>query len=136
MSEKIQDLSHLKVLIVDDVANMRTVIKTALQTMGIRNVSTANDGADALKELHLTSDYDIVLLDINMSPLDGLDTLRLLRTGKDSPAPKARVIMVTGYTDAATVMAAKEIGIQGYIAKPISIRALYSSIVKALKMDV
>ena len=60
-----------------------------------------------------------------MEPLDGLDFVRLVRTAKDSPNPYVPIIMLSGYTEYRRVTEARDAGINEFLAKPISARALY-----------
>ncbi len=60
-----------------------------------------------------------------MEPLDGLDFVRLVRTAKDSANPYVPIIMLTGYTEYRRVVEARDAGVNEFLAKPISARALY-----------
>lgn len=121
------NLERLNFLVVDDNKHMRALVKTILHALGAKNVLEAADGADAFKELrHFPA--DIIICDWNMSPLDGLDFVRLVRTGKDSPNPFAAIIMLTGHTEMHRVVEARDAGVHEFLAKPISAKALYSRI--------
>ncbi len=120
-------LDRLNFLVVDDNKHMRALVKTILFALGAKIVSEAVDGADALKALsHLTP--DIVICDWNMSPLDGMDFVRLVRTGEDSPNPFVPVIMLTGHTETSRVVEARDAGVNEFLAKPISANGLYRRI--------
>ncbi|MBF0391848.1 MAG: response regulator [Alphaproteobacteria bacterium] len=120
-------LERLNFLVVDDNKHMRALVKTILHALGSKSVVEAADGADAFKELrHFPA--DIIICDWNMSPLDGLDFVRLVRTGKDSPNPFAAIIMLTGHTEMHRVVEARDAGVHEFLAKPISAKALYSRI--------
>ena len=89
------DLSRLNVLAVDDNRHMLTIVKSILYGLGIRNVQTAMDAADAFEELrHYLA--DIVICDWVMSPLDGIEFVRLIRSADDSPNRYVPIIMLTG----------------------------------------
>ncbi|WP_142848579.1 response regulator [Telmatospirillum sp. J64-1] len=121
------NLERLNFLVVDDNKHMRALVKTILHALGSKNVLEAADGADAFKELrHFPA--DIIICDWNMSPLDGLDFVRLVRTGKDSPNPFAAIIMLTGHTEMHRVVEARDAGVHEFLAKPISAKGLYSRI--------
>lgn len=120
-------LDRLNFLIVDDNKHMRALVKTILHALGAKQVTEAADGADAFKELrHFPA--DIIICDWNMSPLDGLDFVRLVRTGKDSPNPFVPIIMLTGHTEMHRVVEARDAGVHEFLAKPISAKSLYSRI--------
>jgi len=116
------------VLVVDDNKHMLTVVKTILTALGVRNVRTVVDAADAFKEMR-TLPADIVITDWMMSPVDGLDFVRLLRNAKDTPNPYVPIIMLTGHTEMHRVLEARDAGVTEFLAKPISAHALYGRIV-------
>jgi len=74
------NLERLNFLIVGDNKHMRALVKTILHALGSKSVTEAADGADAFKELRVFP-ADIIICDWNMSPLDGMDFVRLVRTG-------------------------------------------------------
>ncbi|MEO5375671.1 MAG: response regulator [Alphaproteobacteria bacterium] len=119
------NLERLNFLIVDDNKHMRALVKTILHALGSKNVTEAADGADAFKELRVFP-ADIIICDWNMSPLDGMDFVRLVRTGKDSPNPFVPIIMLTGHTEMSRVLEARDAGVHEFLAKPISAKGLYS----------
>lgn len=119
------NLERLNFLIVDDNKHMRALVKTILHALGSKNVAEAADGADAFKELRVFP-ADIIICDWNMSPLDGMDFVRLVRTGKDSPNPFVPIIMLTGHTELNRVLEARDAGVHEFLAKPISAKGLYS----------
>ncbi|MCK5546645.1 MAG: response regulator, partial [Rhodospirillaceae bacterium] len=84
-------------------------------------------GADAFKELrHFPA--DVIICDWSMQPLDGLDFVRMVRTGTDSPNPFVPIIMLTGHTEMHRVMEARDSGVHEFLAKPISAKGIYSRI--------
>ncbi len=120
-------LERLNLLVVDDNKHMRALVKSILHALGVRNVHEAIDGADAFKELrHFPA--DLIICDWNMEPLDGLDFVRLVRTGGDSPNPYVSIIMLTGHTEMNRVIEARDSGVNEFLAKPISAKKLYSRI--------
>lgn len=121
------NLERLNFLIVDDNKHMCVLVKTILNAFGVRNVVEAVDGADAFKALKQFP-ADIIICDWVMQPLDGLDFVRLVRTGKDSPNPYVPVIMLTGHTEMHRVVEAREAGVSEFLAKPVSPKKLYARI--------
>ena len=67
----------------------------------------------------------MIIADWHMEPLDGLDFVRLVRTAKDSPNPYVPIIMLTGHTEYQRVCEARDAGVNEFLAKPISAKALY-----------
>jgi CheY-like chemotaxis protein len=121
------NLERLNFLVVDDNKHTRSLIKSILHALGVKNIIEATDGDDAFKELrHYQA--DLIICDWNMSPVDGLDFVRLVRTGKDSPNPHVPIIMLTGYTEMDRVLKARDSGVHEFLAKPISAKSLYSRI--------
>ncbi len=121
------NLTRLNFLIVDDNKHMRALVKSILHALGVKSVLEAGDGADAFKELrHFPA--DVIVCDWSMSPLDGLDFVRMVRTGSDSPNPFVPIIMLTGHTEMHRVLEARDSGVHEFLAKPVSATKLYSRI--------
>ena len=121
------NIERVNFLLVEDNKHMSTVVKTILGAFGAHNIVEAADGADAFKVLrHFPA--DIIICDWVMQPLDGLDFVRMIRTGKDSPNAYVPVIMLTGYTEMNRVMEARDAGVNEFLAKPVSAKKLYSRI--------
>lgn len=120
------DLRNISVLIVDDNENMCSIIKSVLIALGVEhfNIKVTHDGADALRELRIFP-ADIAVCDWKMEPLDGLDFTRMIRTSKDSVNQYLPIIMLTGFTEMARVMEARDAGVNEFMAKPISAKSLY-----------
>lgn len=121
------NIEQLHFLVVDDNKHMSMLVKNLLYALGSRQVAEVNDAADAFAELtHFPA--DIIITDYHMQPLDGLDFVRLVRTGSDSPNPFVPIIMLSGYTEMRKITEARDAGAHEYLAKPISARSLYSRI--------
>ncbi len=104
----------IKFLIVDDEPGVVDQVRDFLE---LRNytVVTATSGEKAL-ELSKKENPNIVVLDIRMPGMTGIDVLREVK----KISPKARIIMLTGVEDEATKNMAMELGASGYLAKPYS----------------
>jgi len=121
------NIENLKFMIVDDNKHMRGMVKGVLVALGGRNVLEADNGADAMKELqHFFA--DIVICDWNMGPVDGIEFTRMVRTNPESPNQYLPILMLTGHTELARVMEARDAGVSEFLAKPISAQSLYSRI--------
>src|SRR5579862_8693826 len=99
----------LKILLVDDNHHMRVLLTEILRAIGVKLIFEAADGAEALQTLRGHS-IDIVMTDLAMQPLDGIDFVRLLRNSTDSPNPMAPVIMITGHSTHRRVQEARDVG--------------------------
>lgn len=102
-----------KVLIVDDVAIMRSLLKSILVSYGYENISEATSGEEALTLLD-KDDYRLVMLDINMPGISGMRTLKTIR----EHGQVSFVVMVSSHSSAENVKTAIEIGANGFIVKP------------------
>jgi diguanylate cyclase (GGDEF)-like protein len=101
------------VLLAEDDLGIRELVATGLRDAGYE-VATAGDGADALA-LYAERRPDLLLLDISMPGLDGIEVCRRVRETGPTAAP---VIFLTGRTDAAGCVAAFEAGAVDYVSKP------------------
>ncbi len=126
------DIRHLNVLMVDDNRHMRFLVKTILHGLGIKSVEEAEDGSDALKTLQ-TFPADLIVTDWLMEPLDGIDLIRMIRTGIDTMDAYIPIIMLTGYTEVARVQEARDAGVTEFLAKPISSLAIYHRMVQIIE---
>jgi two-component system response regulator AtoC len=118
--------SRTTILVVDDDADMREWVKEDLETEGFR-VETESGGRSGVERVR-RGGIDLVVSDVKMPDLDGLDLLREIR--EISPAPV--VIIVTGFGSIDTAIRAVKLGAQDYITKPFNIDQLLISIDKAL----
>lgn len=125
------DLSRLNVLLVDDSRNMLRLMEEILRALGIRNVISVIDAADAFREMRINA-IDLVIIDLEMQPLDGLEFLRMVRTAKDSPNKYVPAIMLTAHTQMANVMEARDAGAHDFLAKPVSPISVYQRIVSVI----
>jgi DNA-binding NtrC family response regulator len=115
-----------KILIVDDEASFRTSLKGALKKE--YQIVEAADSEEALNQV-AESPPDVVLLDISMPGVDGLEALRKIRALDDYPA----VIMVTAHGEIKNVVQAMNEGAADYLTKPIDLDGLHIAITKALE---
>ena len=112
-------MKKLRVLIVDDSSVMRKIVERSLRQAGLDlgEVLEANNGAEALAEVQKGS-LDLILSDINMPAMDGLEFLRNL--AKVDSAKGVPVVMITTEGSEARVVEALSVGAKGYIRKPFT----------------
>jgi two-component system KDP operon response regulator KdpE len=115
------------ILIVDDDASVRRALHTTLQTLGF-STSEASGGEEAL-ELARTAPYDVVLLDVNMPGMDGLETCRQLRR----MLPRIAILMLTVRDSEDDKVQALEAGADDYVTKPFHIRELTARVRSAVR---
>ena len=110
-------LTDLRVLLVDDQMESRSLLRNMLSELGVSQVFDAPDGKEALSFLDNAFDFiDMIICDWNMPHMSGVELLRQLRTvNAETP-----FLMVTGRGDLDSVTEAKTSGANGYILKPFS----------------
>ncbi len=116
-----------KILVVDDEKRMCESLQTLLSNAGY-NVTTAEKGEEALNKIN-RNDFDLVITDIKMPQVDGLDILKAART-KDEDA---LVILMTGYASLESAISAVNEGAYDYLMKPIEFSDLKLTIQRALE---
>lgn len=112
-------MSEIRTLIVDDSSVMRKIVERALRQAGLDSlvVHEAGSGIEGIEVLRAKK-VDLILSDINMPSMDGLEFLRQIRT--QQLAPGVPVVMITTESSEEHVKAAIQAGAQGYIRKPFT----------------
>jgi two-component system, OmpR family, KDP operon response regulator KdpE len=119
-------VSNGRILIVDDDPQIRRVMRVTLAGQGYE-VDDATNGAIALERLRVQR-FDLVLLDMNMPGMDGLETCGFIRAASDMP-----IVMLTVRDDEASKVAALDAGADDYVTKPFSQSELLARIRAALR---
>jgi DNA-binding NtrC family response regulator len=114
----LSDTQPTRLLVAEDEANLRLVIQKELQRLGFR-VDVVADGEAALRRLE-EGNVDVLLSDINMPRLDGMELLRRVRERPNPP----EVIMLTGHATVETAIEAMKLGAYDYLTKPYRITEL------------
>jgi DNA-binding NtrC family response regulator len=114
----LSEISPTRILVAEDEANLRLVIQKELQRLGYR-VQVAADGEAALRLLE-ESNVDVLLCDINMPRMDGMELLRRVRERANPP----EAIMLTGHATVETAIEAMKLGAYDYLSKPYHITEL------------
>jgi two-component system, chemotaxis family, chemotaxis protein CheY len=111
-------IGNCTVLIVDDVRATRAMLKSLLRDMQVTNILEADDGAAALRILQAKR-VDIVITDLVMAPIDGLELTRKLRQpyGKNAFVP---VMMISGHDEPKHITEALEAGVACFMKKPLA----------------
>ena len=118
-----------KVLVVDDSAVMRQIIKKNLKELGFADLTEAEDGAAGLKAAG-DGGFDLIVSDWNMPNMTGLEFLKAVRA--DGGLKGVAFIMVTSEADKDKIMEAVQAGVNQYIVKPFNAVQLEEKI-KAIK---
>ncbi len=123
---------EVKVLIVEDEEHTRAMIRGMLRQIGIFKVMEASDGKAGLTEIARTRPT-LVLCDIHMQPVDGRQFLRMVRATKVDWVRNIPVIFLTADAKPETVKVAKELNVDGYLVKPVTVADLKVRIAAVLK---
>jgi two-component system chemotaxis response regulator CheY len=111
----------VRILLVDDQATMRTLLRSGLRRIGLTQVCDAADGREALGWL-AQDQFDLVISDLDMPGMDGLSLLKAVRM--DPKTIHTPFILTCGVARSLEVAEARELGVNGVIAKPFSIAQL------------
>ena len=122
----------LKILLVDDNHYMRVLLAEILRAIGVKDIFEANDGAEGLQMMR-DHPVDVVMTDLSMQPLDGIDFVRLLRNSPDSPNQMAPVVMITGHSTFARVNEARDAGVNEFLVKPLTARGVIERLHQAVE---
>jgi len=122
----------IRILVLEDEVHIRQIICRLLRQIGFRLITEAGNGADGFKELLRVRPH-VILCDIHMEPIDGITFLRKLRALGHPELSRTPVIFLTADTNRDTVVAAKDLRVDGYLAKPVSQKSLRDRIDHVLK---
>ena len=114
--------TKMKILVVDNFATMRKIMRNILKQLDFTNVEDADDGATAIEKLK-ADNYDFVITDWNMPQVTGLKLLKTIRT--DEKTKGIPVLMVTAEADKDNVVQA---GVNDYVVKPFTADVLKDKI--------
>jgi len=121
-------VESMKILVVDDEAPVRDMIKKGLSQMGGYHVEVAKNGLEAIEKIEKDV-FDLVLTDLKMPEMDGLELLKTLKGIR----PEVMVILMTAYGSIETAVEAMRLGANDYITKPIDLNELLIHISKTQK---
>jgi two-component system chemotaxis response regulator CheY len=107
----------MKVLVVDDFATMRRIVKNILKQIGFTNILEAEDGKSALKMLQ-SDKFDLIMCDWNMPEMPGIELLGKVRA--DEQLKGIPFVMVTAEAQKENIIEAVKAGVNSYIVKPFT----------------
>lgn len=114
---------HLSVLVVDDNAYMRKMVRSLLINIGVKTIHEAGDGLAGLDVTREVSP-DAVILDWEMPLLNGMEFVRIVRSPGVFPLPDIPIIMLSAHSNRKRIVEAVQAGVNEFLAKPVSARAL------------
>jgi CheY-like chemotaxis protein len=121
-------IQSLCVLVVDDNQYMRRMIRNLLLNCGVKDIYEAADGIAALDSIRTVAP-DVVILDWEMPLLSGPELVRIVRSPGVFPMPDVPIIILTGHSERWRVIEAVRLGVNEYLTKPVSAKALYDRLV-------
>ena len=120
-------LRNLNILVTDDCTFIRQLLREVLFHFGVNEIREAYDGAEAL-ELLQSWKPDIILVDWEMKPIDGIEFVRIVRSSDDDAIKYMPLIMVSAHSEFWRVNTARQAGVNEFLAKPLSPDTLFSRI--------
>lgn len=119
------NLRETNVLVIDDMSSTRALLRDMLMSLGFERISMARNGIDALQKM-ASQGFDLIISDQLMDGMSGIELLEALRNSQRYSA--VPFIMVSSVRDAPVIDSALNLGVDDYIAKPISIGLLQRKI--------
>jgi len=119
-----------KVLLVDDSATTRRIIKTLLKRLGYKHITEAEDGAEGFQKMG-EAEFDLVISDWTMNPVSGLELVAKIRSMEEYK--NVPFIMVSTARSVEDVVRAKAAGVDAYIVKPFDAKGLQDKINMAVQ---
>lgn len=111
----------MKILVVDDFATMRRIIKNLLHELGFDNIAEADDGTTALPMLQ-DGGFDLLITDWNMPGMKGIELLKRIRANEKLKS--LPIMMITAEQKQEQIVEATKAGVNGYVVKPFTKRML------------
>jgi DNA-binding NtrC family response regulator len=115
----------VKVLLVDDEVDFLNTLSERMRTRGME-VSTSSSGVEALEKVEKEA-YDVIILDLMMPEVDGLEALKILKARR----PELQVILLTGHGSVEKGIEAMKLGAMDFLEKPADLSHLTEKIKKA-----
>ena len=110
-------------MIVDDNQHMRGILKELLRAAGVNDIKEASDPLEAFEYMK-SSLVDLLLVDLAMPLMDGVEFTRMVRTNENSPNHFLPIIMITGHSERSRVNAARDAGVNEFLVKPVTAKGL------------
>lgn len=124
--------NDLTILVIDQSQETRALIREMLGQTGAKKAHEARDYKEALEEMK-NAPIDLVLVDSELEPVDGVGTIKHLHDRNQSPNAFIPIVMLTGQAVREKVFAARDAGVHEFLVKPFSANALRDRIVKTLQ---
>jgi CheY-like chemotaxis protein len=116
-------IQQLRVLVVEDNAFMRKMVRSLLLNIGVKKVYEAGDGIAGLEQIRAVAP-DVIVLDWEMPLLNGPELVRIVRSPGVFPTPDIPIIMLTAHGDRSRIVEAVRLGVNEFLCKPVSAKML------------
>ncbi len=124
MNDYLRDVS---IMIVDDQDFSVQMVREMVRILGAEDIRGFTNGEKAWKDF-IIRPADIVLIDWQMEPMNGIKLTKMIRKHPDSPNAFVPIIMVTGFRERHQVFEARDAGVTEYVVKPLAPKSLFSRI--------
>jgi two-component system sensor histidine kinase/response regulator len=126
------DLRGMRVLVVDDNATSRDIFQEMLKSFSfeVTLASSAQEGLKELEKASMSQPFELVIMDWQMPGMDGIEASRRIKTHKGLSKIPA-IVMVTAYGREEVMRQAEEVGLEGFLLKPVSPSMLFDAIMQA-----
>jgi two-component system, chemotaxis family, chemotaxis protein CheY len=129
---KAYDLSKLKIVVAEESPFVQRLVAAMLTGLRAPHPYAANS-SDVAMRLFAEAEPDLIILDWELKPVGGIEMLRALRDEATSPNPTVPIIMISGHCAVERVTASRDNGANEFMAKPITVDALYKRIVALIE---
>ncbi|MBU1775770.1 MAG: EAL domain-containing protein [Gammaproteobacteria bacterium] len=116
--QSIQDQGKNNVMVVEDDDFTRRIILRVLQDCGYANITDVDSAESAIK-LFDANRFDLIITDVNMQEMNGLELVKMIRTGKTHANPETRIVVLTSFSNQEILGVALALDINGFLVKPI-----------------
>ncbi len=127
-------LSCLRVLVVDDQPTMRSIVRRLLSQVGINNIDEAANGEEAIAKLRnpRAKDPDVIVSDLHMDGIDGLQLCNTIRRDKHIRNRSIPIVILTGDDDELIHEVSEQVGAVEVLTKPVNAKELFDCIQTAI----
>ncbi len=124
-------VQQLNVLLVDDNAFTRKLVRGLLNTIGVKSITEAADGIAALETIRAVPP-DVIILDWEMPLLNGPELVRIVRSPGVFPVPDVPIIMLSAHGERWRIVESVKLGVNEFLCKPVSAKSLLDRLISIL----
>lgn len=111
---------------------MLNIVRAVMESFGCKRIYGAFNGEEGMRIVHEVKP-DLIIVDWMMSPMNGIDFARQIRTSESAPDPFVPIILMTGFSQKHRVLEARDAGVNEIMVKPFNARDLYKRIVQVIE---